>query len=160
MLVLFCVRQDAPLRARPATSQWIRSQLGAGEACRHLGRTWLSEQSLVRAIANWWQYPNRQPHPANAERSNLNFSQTPWVSDGPVARSQSVTNDGCPISARFWQMWDSTAVHRSLSTGNGSLCPWSIYTLYTQGPKFAESHICQNRGMGHPSFITDQAVRN
>src|ERR1700689_5956183 len=95
---------------------------------------------------------------ALASGISLNFSQTSRVSDGPVLRSQSVTNDGCPISARFWQMWDSTAVHRSLSTGNGSLCPWSIYTLYTQGPKFAESHICQNRGMGHPSFITDQAV--
>jgi hypothetical protein len=39
---------------------------------------------------------------------DLNFSQTPWVSDGPVVKYQSVTNDGCPISARFWQMWDST----------------------------------------------------
>jgi hypothetical protein len=28
-----------------------------------------------------------------------------------------------------------------------------IYTLYTQGPKVVESHICQNRAdMGHPSF--------
>jgi hypothetical protein len=36
-----------------------------------------------------------------------------------------------------------------------------IYTLYTQGPKFVESHICQNRAdMGHPSFVTEQAVRN
>ena len=36
-----------------------------------------------------------------------------------------------------------------------------IYTLYTQGPKFVESHICQNRAdMGHPSFVTDRAVRN
>ena len=42
--------------------------------------------------------------------TSLNFSQTPWVSDGPVVRSQSVTNDGCPISARFWQMWDATAL--------------------------------------------------
>ena len=33
-----------------------------------------------------------------------------------------VTNDGCPISARFWQMWDSTAVRRSLSSGDRS-CP-------------------------------------
>jgi len=31
-----------------------------------------------------------------------------------------------------------------------------IYTLYTQGPKSVESHICQNRAdMGHPSFVTD-----
>jgi hypothetical protein len=73
-----------------------------------------------------------------------------------------------------------------------------ICTLYTQGPRFVESHICQNRadtrisctpheatatcaafieesrmkfinanklhrksgGMGHPSFVTDPAVRN
>jgi hypothetical protein len=36
-----------------------------------------------------------------------------------------------------------------------------IYTLYTQGPRFVESHICQNRAdMGHPSFVTDPAVRN
>jgi hypothetical protein len=35
-----------------------------------------------------------------------------------------------------------------------------IYTLYTLGPRFVESHICQNRAdMGHPSFVTDQAVR-
>jgi hypothetical protein len=31
-----------------------------------------------------------------------------------------------------------------------------IYTLYTQGRRFVESHICQNRAdMGHPSFVTD-----
>ena len=36
-----------------------------------------------------------------------------------------------------------------------------IYTLHTQGPRFVESHICQNRAdMGHPSFVTQQAVRN
>src|SRR5271156_3952258 len=35
------------------------------------------------------------------------------------------------------------------------------YILYTQGPRFVESHICQNRAdMGHPSFVTDPAVRN
>jgi hypothetical protein len=34
-----------------------------------------------------------------------------------------------------------------------------IYTLHTQGPSFVESHICQNRAdMGHPSFVTQQAV--
>ena len=32
--------------------------------------------------------------------TSLDFSQT--------CLSQRVTNDGCPISARFWQMWDST----------------------------------------------------
>ncbi len=36
-----------------------------------------------------------------------------------------------------------------------------IYTLHTQGPRFVESHICQNRAdMGHPSFVMEQAVRN
>jgi hypothetical protein len=36
-----------------------------------------------------------------------------------------------------------------------------IYTLQTQGPRFVESYICQNRAdMGHPSFVTKQAVRN
>ena len=36
-----------------------------------------------------------------------------------------------------------------------------LYTLYTQGPRFVESHICQNRAdMGHPSFVTHPAVRN
>jgi hypothetical protein len=32
-----------------------------------------------------------------------------------------------------------------------------IYILYAQGPRFVESHICQNRAdMGHPSFVTDR----
>ncbi len=36
-----------------------------------------------------------------------------------------------------------------------------IYTLHTQGPRFVESHICQNRAdMGHPSSVMEQAVRN
>ena len=36
-----------------------------------------------------------------------------------------------------------------------------IYTLYTQGSKLVESHICQNRAdMGHPSFVRELAVRN
>jgi hypothetical protein len=31
-----------------------------------------------------------------------------------------------------------------------------IYTLYTQGPRFVESHICQNQAdMGHPSFVRE-----
>jgi hypothetical protein len=35
-----------------------------------------------------------------------------------------------------------------------------IYTLYTQGPRFVESHICQNRAdMGHPSFVTHPAEK-
>jgi hypothetical protein len=28
--------------------------------------------------------------------------------------SPPVTKDGCPISARFWQMWDSTDLDRQL----------------------------------------------
>src|ERR1700755_1990301 len=36
-----------------------------------------------------------------------------------------------------------------------------ICTLHTQEPRFVEPHICQNRAdVGHPSFVTDQAVRN
>src|ERR1700732_1479598 len=36
-----------------------------------------------------------------------------------------------------------------------------ICTLHTQEPRFVESHICQNRAdVGHPSFVTGQAVRN
>jgi hypothetical protein len=36
-----------------------------------------------------------------------------------------------------------------------------ICTLHTQEPRFVESHICQNRAdVGHPSFVTEQAVRN
>jgi len=39
--------------------------------------------------------------------------------------------------------------------------PRIICTLRTQEPRFVESHICQNRAdVGHPSFVTDQAVRN
>ena len=39
------------------------------------------------------------------------------------------------ISLVFREMWDSTAVHRSLSTGNRFQCPWSSKpcTLKGQG---------------------------
>jgi hypothetical protein len=30
----------------------------------------------------------------------------------PSCLSVPVTNDGCPISARFWQMWDSADLDR------------------------------------------------
>jgi hypothetical protein len=52
----------------------------------------------------------------------------------------------CPPVTLFWQQ---------------VLMLMVIYTLHTQGPRFVESHICQNRAdMGHPSFVTQQAVRN
>jgi hypothetical protein len=52
----------------------------------------------------------------------------------------------CPPVTLYWQQVFMSMV---------------IYTLYIQGSKFVESHICQNRAdMGHPSFVTDQAVRN
>src|SRR6202043_552927 len=36
-----------------------------------------------------------------------------------------------------------------------------ICTLHTLEPRFVESHICQNRAdVGHPSFVTEQALRN
>ncbi len=36
-----------------------------------------------------------------------------------------------------------------------------IYTLHSQGLRFVESHICQNRAdMGHPGFVADRAVRS
>src|ERR1700756_3296972 len=52
-----------------------------------------------------------------------------------------------------------------LSTGDSLLqqvlMSLVICTLHTQEPRFAESHICQNRAdVGHPSFVTEQAVRN
>jgi len=66
-----------------------------------------------------------------------------------------VTNDGCPISARFWQMWDSTALDRQLSLLQRIPGSVIIYTLYSQRSRSVESHICQNRAdMGHPSFVT------
>jgi hypothetical protein len=37
----------------------------------------------------------------------------------------------------------------------------AIYALHSQGLKFVESHICQNRAdMGHPGSVADRAVRN
>ena len=54
-------------------------------------------------------------------------------------------------------MWDSTAVPVTLY-GQLTLM-MVIYNLHTQGPRFVESHICQNRAdMGHPSFVTQEAV--
>src|ERR1700760_1404021 len=52
-----------------------------------------------------------------------------------------------------------------LSTGHSllqqALMLLVICTLHTQEPRFVESHICQNRAdVGHPSSVTDQAVRN
>ena len=37
----------------------------------------------------------------------------------------------------------------------------AIYALHSQGLRFVESHICQNRAdMGHPGLVADRAVRN
>ena len=37
----------------------------------------------------------------------------------------------------------------------------TIDTLHSQGLRFVESHICQNRAdMGHPAFVAGRAVRN
>jgi len=53
---------------------------------------------------------------------------------------------GCPPVTLYWQPVLMLVV---------------IYTLHTQGQRFVESHICPNRAdMGHPSFVTEQAVRN
>src|ERR1700760_489991 len=52
-------------------------------------------------------------------RSSAHLSRTLGEQGWPVARSLFVTDDGCPISARFWQMWDSTALHRARSTATG-----------------------------------------
>ncbi len=73
----------------------------------------------------------------------------------PVVRSPLITNDGCPISARFWQMWDSTAVDRLLLDYQRIQRPVALQSVRSQGSRSAESHICQNRAdMGHPSFAT------
>src|ERR1700748_1812587 len=58
----------------------------------------------------------------------------------PVARSLFLTNDGCPTSARFWQMWDSKAVHRSLSTATG---------LAVVGPLHLTHSGAEVRGIPH-----------
>jgi hypothetical protein len=50
-----------------------------------------------------------------------------------------VTNEGCPISAWFWQMWDSTALDRLLF-------------LLQRIPKI---HARFSRDVGHPSFIRE-----
>jgi hypothetical protein len=52
---------------------------------------------------------------------------------------------GCPPVTLYWQQ----------------VLIMVIYTSHTQGPRFVESHICQNRAdMGHPSSVTEQAVKN
>ena len=59
------------------------------------------------------------------------------------------------VSARFWQMWDSTALDLPLSLLQRIPRSMIIYTINSQRPRSAESHICQNRAdMGHPSFVT------
>ena len=73
----------------------------------------------------------------------------------PVVRSLLVTKDGCPISARFWQMWDSTAVDSPLLDSQRIPRPIALDTVNSQRSRSVNSHICQNRAdMGHPSFVT------
>ena len=87
--------------------------------------------------------------------TNTGREPTGFISRRPVRLSLPVTNDGCPISARFWQMWDSTALDRQLSLLQRIPRSMIIYTLYSQRSRSVESHICQNRAdMGHPSFVT------
>ena len=62
-----------------------------------------------------------------------------------MVRSPLITNDGCPISARFWQMWDSTAVDRLLLDYQRIQRPVALQSVRSQGSRSAESHICQNR---------------
>jgi hypothetical protein len=92
---------------------------------------------------------------------SLNFSQIsrpPITAIGEISRS--VANDGCPISARFWQMWDSTALDRPFFLLQRIPRSMIICTMHNQWSGSAESHICQNRAdMGHPSFVTDTERR-
>src|SRR5271156_721185 len=76
----------------------------------------------------------RSDRPTQAARTAQNFIikvSSKQLGNGPAVRSQSVTNDGCPIQARFWLEWDSTAFHRSLSTGNRSSCPWHLHPVHS-----------------------------
>jgi len=57
----------------------------------------------LQNIKNYLQQITRSTSiTAHTIGASLNFTQT--------CLSLSVKNDGCPISARFWQMWDSTNV--------------------------------------------------
>jgi hypothetical protein len=60
---------------------------------------------------------------------------------GNKCRSLPVTTDGCPISARFWQMWDSTALDRLLSLLQPIPRSMIIYTLYSQRQRSVESGL-------------------
>jgi hypothetical protein len=78
-----------------------------------------------------------------------------WENDGPVVRSICVTNDGCPISARFWQMWDSTNVGPLSVKGVDDHGHQDLLPVESDRWTTVESHICQTRAdMGHPSLVT------
>jgi hypothetical protein len=59
--------------------------------------------------------------------------------------SQPVTKAGCPIQARFWLEWDSTALDRLLSLLQRIPRSMIIYTMYSQRSRSVESHSSQNR---------------
>ncbi len=64
------------------------------------------------------------------------------------------------ISLVFREMWDSTAVHRPLSTGNRS-CRMVLYTTHTKGEVRGIPHLAKyERDVGHPSLVTEQALRS
>jgi hypothetical protein len=67
----------------------------------------------------------------------VDFSQT--------CLSLPVTNDGCPIQARFWLEWDAKALDQQLSLLQHIPRSMIIYTLYSQQSRSFESHSSQNR---------------
>src|ERR1700756_4849802 len=68
----------------------------------------------------------------------------------PVARSLFLTNDGCPTSARFWQMWDSKAVHRSLSTATGLDMVGHLHLAHSGANVRGIPHLPQTGRYGPP----------
>ena len=59
-----------------------------------LGSQFLAERTRILAVSRG------KPHLGDFTQNRLSLA----VTDAPLP----ATNDGCPISARFWQMWDST----------------------------------------------------
>src|ERR1700744_373416 len=56
-----------------------------------------------------------------------------------------VTNGGCPIQARFWLEWDSTALDRRLSLLQQIPRSMISYTLYSQRSRSVESHSSRQK---------------